>query len=111
MPAEIDSSEYIPQFIASFQALCKKAFIKSAYKSGVAGITKHQGLISQISEDGNYWHVIDNAVQHDIIKKPNTCLSEVLLDYTIKEVVSLIFGVKKDPCTWTETVKSYAYGT
>ena len=110
MPADIDSLEYIPQFLASFQALCRKAFIRSAYKSGVIAITKHDGLIAQISEEGNYWHVIDTAGHKDLIMKSHTCLSELLLDYTIKEVVSLMFNVKKDPSTWTETAKTFAYG-
>ena len=110
MPADIDFSEYIPQVIASFQALCRKAFIHSAYKSGVVAITKHNGLIAQILEDGNYWHVINTAGQKDLIMKSFTCLSEFLLDYTIKEVVSLMFNVNKDPNTWTKTVKTYAYG-
>lgn len=110
MPIDIDSFEYISLFIAKFQSLCQKTFIKSAYKSGVIPITKHQGLITQISEDGNYWHVINNASEKDFIQECHTCLSEVLLDYTIKEVVSLAFDVKKDPSTWTEAVKTYAYG-
>ena len=110
MPAHIDSSEYIPQFIASFQALCRKAFIQSAYKSGGIAMTQHSGLIAQISEDGNYWRVIDTAGHKDLIMKSHTCLSEVLLDYTIKKVVLLMFYVKKDPSTWTKTVKTYTYG-
>ena len=110
MPIDIDSSKYISQFIANFQGLCQKAFIRSAYKSGVISITQHPGLLGQISEDGNYWHVINNAGQKDFIKKFNTCLSEVLLEYTLKEVVALTFDVKKDPSTWTDTVKTYAYG-
>jgi hypothetical protein len=110
MPIDIDSSEYISQFIATFQGLCQKPFIRSAYKSGVISITQHPGLITQISEDGNYWHVINNAGQKDFIKKCHTCLSEVLLDHTLKEVVSLSFDVKKDPSTWTDTIRTYAYG-
>ena len=110
MPADIDSSEYIPAFLSKFQALCKKPFIRSAYKSGVIAITQHHGLVTQISEEGNYWNVLDNAAQKDIIYKSNNCLSEVLLDNTIKEVVSLMFGEKKDPNTWTDSVKIYTFG-
>ena len=95
MPIDIDTSEYISLFIAKFQSLCKKAYVKSAYKSGVMEISHYPGMITQVSEDGNYWHVIHNAGQKDIIKKCHTCLSEVLMDYTIKEVVSLMFDVKK----------------
>ena len=54
MPVEIDISEYIPLFISKFQALCKKPFIRLAYKSGVEVITKHNVLITQISQEGNY---------------------------------------------------------
>ena len=110
MPADIDYSEYIHLFIGSFQHLCKKQFIRSAYKSGVQGFTSHHGLLSQVSEDGSYWHAIDNAFQKDVIFKYNTCLKEVLLDSVIKDVVSLIFGVKKDPNTWTDSVKTFAFG-
>ena len=105
MPAGIDSSEYIPQFIASFQALCRKAFIHPVYKSGVVAITKHDGLIVQILEDGNYWHVTDTAGHKVLIMKSHTCFSEVLLDYTIKEVVLQMFNMRKDPSTWTKTVQ------
>jgi hypothetical protein len=110
MPADIDSSEYIPQFISKFQDLSKKQFIRSAYQTGIAGITQHSGLLHQILEDGNYWNVIDKAVEKDTIFNSNNCLSEVLLDSTIKEIVSLMFGVKKDPNTWTDSIKTYAFG-
>ena len=110
MPADIDSSKYIPEFIRIFQVLSKKAFIRSAYQSGVMAITQHPGLMSQLSEEGNYWIAFDNASQKDVIFKCHNCLSEVLLDNTIKEVASLMFGVKKDPNTWTGSVITYAYG-
>ena len=67
-------------------------------------------MINAISEDGNYWNVIDNAVQKDIIIKSSCCLSEVLLDFTIKEVVSLMFGVNKDLNSWADSVKTFAFG-
>ena len=110
MPADIDSSEYIPKFICNFQTLSNKQYIRSAYKSGVNGITQHPGLCNQISEEGIYWNVLNNAAQKDIIYKSNNCLSEVLQDHTIKEVVSLMFGVTKDPNNWSNAIKGYAYG-
>ena len=109
MPVDIDSSEYIPLFISKFQALCKKPFIRSAYKSGVEVITKHNGLITQISQEGNYWHVLNNADQNNIIFQSNVNLLEVLMNQTIKDIVSTTFGVTKDPNTWTDSVKTYAY--
>ena len=110
MPTDVDFSEYIADFISNFQALCQKTFIGSAYKSGVLAISQHTGLIQQISEEGNYWHVVDNAGQNDIIFQSKTCLSEVLLDCTIKEIVSLMFGVNKNQDTWPDLIKTYAYG-
>jgi len=110
MQAENVSSEYIPEFICQFQCLCKKPYIRSAYKSGIKGISQHHGLMTAISEDGNYWIGINNAVQKDIIYESNICLSEVLMDCTIKEIVSLMIDVKKDPDTWTDSVKIYAFG-
>ena len=111
MPADIEPSKYIPKFISKFQDLCKKPFIRSAYKTGAVNITQHFGLISQVSEDGNYWSVMDITTQKDFIIQPNYCLSEVLQDYTIKEVVSLMFGVNKDFNQWSESVKTYAFGS
>ena len=67
MPADIDPYEYIPKFLSEFQALCKKSYIRSAYKSGVAGFITHSGLLSHISEDGTYWTDFEGAVQKDII--------------------------------------------
>ena len=110
MPVDIDSMEYIQQFIWCFLALTKKPYIRSAYKSGVCAITQHQALRNQISEEGVYWNVIDNAAQQNIIFLHYDCISEVLLDYTIKETVSLMFDVRKDPNTWTDSVKAYAFG-
>ena len=110
MPSDIDYSEYIPLFLSKFQALYQKPYIKSAYKSGVSGITLNLGLINQLSEEGNYWQVLDNANQKEVIFLSCKSLSEVLLDYTIKEVVSIMFGVEKDPNKWTDDVKAYAYG-
>jgi hypothetical protein len=105
MPVDAEHSKYIPNFISKFQDLCKKPFIRSAYKTAVVEITQHFGLINQVSEDGNYWNVIENASQKDLIFNRKDCLSEVLLDFTIKEIVFLMFGVKKDPTTWTDSVK------
>ena len=110
MPADRDSSEYIPEFIVKFHALCKKPFIKFAYKSGVQAFSQHPGLMTQISDDGNYWYVIENAVQKDVIFKSNNCLSEVLKDNTIKAIVPLMFGVEEDSIAWTDSIKMYAFG-
>ena len=67
-------------------------------------------MINAIAQDGNYWNVIDSAAQKDIIIQSKGCLSEVLMDFTIKEVVSLMFGLKKDIDAWSESVRTYAFG-
>ena len=110
MPVEINFSEYITEFLSTFQSLCKKQYIRSAYKSGVRAISEHHGLMTAISENGNYWIGMNNAFQKEITFESNNCLSEVLMDGAIKEIVSLMFGVQKDPNTWTDSVKAYAYG-
>ena len=111
MPADIDFMNYIKKFLSCFHQLCKKPFVKSAYKSGVEAITTHAGLINATSDDGSYWSVIDNTTQKDFIVQSKLCLSEVLQDYTIKEVVSMMFGVSKDFNQWSESVKTYAFGS
>ncbi len=88
----------------------KKPYIQSAYKSGVAGNITNTTLLTQVSEDGNYWTILDNANEKEIIFKTSHSLSEVLTDYYIKEVVSTMFGVGKDPEAWTGAVKAYAFG-
>ena len=110
MPVDIDLSDYIQTFALKFQELCKKLYIHSAYKSGVSGITQHTGMLNQISQDGNYWNIVENAVQNNIIFKSANCLSEFLLDKTINEVVSLMFDVNTDKTTWPEPIQIYAYG-
>ena len=110
MPANVDSTEYVTEFISKFQALCKKTHIRSAYKVGVNEITQHPELLTSVSEDGNYWTTIDNASQRDIILKSHTCLSEVLCDFTIKLVGSLMFDVNKDLSSWFAAVTTYAFG-
>ena len=62
-------------------------------------------MMNQISEDGTYWKVLDGAAEKEVMSQSCNCLSEVLLDSTIKEVVCLIFGVKKDPATWNDSIK------
>ena len=71
MPLDEDYLEYIPQFILQFQELWKKSFIRLAYKQAVENITQHIGLINQVSEGGNYWDILDKAVQKDIIHISN----------------------------------------
>lgn len=110
MPADIDTSEYIPLFISEFTSLSKKAFIKSAYHYQYSKISKHTGLLSQISSTGIYWNIIENAINNDIITQDNICLSEVLLDSTIKEVISVGLGVSKNINTWSESIQHYAFG-
>ena len=110
MPANVDSTEYVTEFISNFQALCKKTFIRSAYKVGVTEITQHPGLLTSVSEDGNYWITVDNASQREIIFDSHMCLSEVLCDFTIKMVGSMMFDVNKDLTSWPPAVTKYAFG-
>ena len=84
--------------------------MKSAYKSGVSVISEHLAMLNQVSEEGNYWKVLDDAAEKEIMSQSFHCLSEVLLDFTIKEVISQMFGVKKDPDIWNESIKAYAIG-
>ena len=110
MPGDIDSSEYVNKFISSFQALCKKSHIRSAYKSGIYAITQHNGMLNQIAQEGNYWNVIANAGKNDILFKPFNCLSEVLLDNHIQDIVHFMYGLQKDQSTWPDSVKTFAFG-
>ena len=110
MPSNLDYSEYVPQFLKEFKDLYKMPYIKSAYKSGVAVFSKHEGLMNQISYDGNYWKILDSAIEKEIMSESFHCLSELLLDYPIREIVSKMFGIAKDPNTWTDAVRAYAFG-
>ena len=110
MPSERVYSEYINNFLKQFQHLYQQTYIQSAYKSGVAGITTHPALMSQVSEKGNYWNVLVNVTEKEVISQTFNSLTEVLMDFTIKEVISTMFDVKKDPNTWTDDIKAYAFG-
>lgn len=110
MPADIDSSEYIQIFISELAALAKKTMIRDAYHFQVSTYSKHHGLLNQISANGNYWILFDQACHKDVITYNYKCLSEVLTTLTIKEVVSKGLGVSKDTNTWTESIKFYAFG-
>jgi hypothetical protein len=68
-------------------------------------------MMNQVSEDGNYWNVLENATQEEIIFQSCESLAEVLMDYTIKQVLFNMWGVKNDPMTWTDGVHTYAYGS
>ena len=110
MPTDESYSIYIPQFLQEFQNLYKKTYIKSAYKSGVSSIIKHDGMSAQVSEDGNYWTILDDATKEEVLCHTCGALSDVLTDHFIKEVVSKMLGVVKDPKTWSDAVKAYAFG-
>ena len=110
MPADADFRSFIQKKLSGFQSLCKKPSVRSVYKTGVAEITHYPGMINVIAQDGIYWNIIDSAAQKDIIIQSKGCLSEVLMDFTIKEVVSLMFGLKKDINAWSESVRTYAFG-
>ena len=68
--------------------------------------------MAPISEEGNYWKVLDEATEKEVISQSFDTLSEVLQDFTIKEVISMMVAdyVKKDPKTWGDDVKAYAFG-
>ena len=105
-------SQAVKSFLSDFQKLYQLPDIQMAYKTGVACTTTHQGLISQVSEKGNYWKVFDEATGKEVISQYCDSLSEVLQDFTIKEIVFTMFNgeVKKDPNTWDDDFKSYAFG-
>ena len=110
MPADIDTSEYIPLFISEFTSLSKKAFIRSAYHYQVSNIFKHPGLLAQIDKNGSYWNILEKASHNDVMTKQCDCLSEVLLNSNIREVVSNGFGLSKDANTWSDSIQHYAFG-
>jgi len=110
IPSEMNHPKYIAQFLSKFQVLYKKPFIQSAYKCGAEAITTHEGLLNQVSEKGYYWHVLDNATEKEIISQSLQCLSEVLMDFTIKEIIHNMFGVQKDTTNWPDAIKAYAFG-
>ena len=67
-------------------------------------------MLAQVSEGGSYWKVLDYATEKDFICQTFYSLSGVLMDPAIKEVVSQVFGVNKDPITWAPEMKHYAFG-
>ena len=109
-PADIDILEYIPLFISEFTTLTKKGYIRSAYHYQVSNISKHPGLLNQIDANGSYWNIIDKACHNDIITQHNNSLSEVLLNSTIKEVISVGLGISKDNKTWSDSIQHHAFG-
>jgi len=110
MPADIDTSEFIPLFISEFTSLSKKAFIRSAYHYQLSNISKHPGLLNQIDANGSYWNIIDKACHNDVITQHCNSLSEVLLNTTIKHVMMTGLGVSKDTKTWSDSIQNYAFG-
>ena len=54
--------------------------------------------------------MINDAHQKEVICQSVQSLDEVLLDHMVREVVSNLFGIEKDCKTWTDAVKTYAFG-
>ena len=67
-------------------------------------------MISQVSEDGDYWKVLDDVTEKEIISQSCHSLAEILMENTIKQVVPTMFGIEKDPDTWADDIKAYAFG-
>lgn len=111
MPTDADFANYIKELLACYHLLCKKTFVRLAFKTGIGAITTHAEMINVTSEDGKYWGGIDNTTQKDFIIQSNLCLSEVLLDFSIKEVASLMFCMNKDFNQWSKSVKTFAFGS
>ena len=109
-PVNREISKYVQEFISTFQDLCQKPFIRYAYKAGVCAITTHVNLNSQISQDGSYWSVVETATKRPLIINHYECLSDVLLNSTINHIVPLMFHVENDPNTWSDFIKTYAFG-
>lgn len=110
MPADMDTSEYIPLFISEFTSLSKKAYIRSAYHYQVSNISKHPALLNQIDANGSYWNIIDKACHKEVITQHSNSLSEVLMNSTIKDVISIGLKVSKDTNVWSDSIKHYAFG-
>ena len=108
----MDYDEHIEWFLTWFQDLYKKPYIQLAYKSGVAGITAHAALMTQFFEKRDYWDVLAAATEKEVISQSFDSLFEVLMDFTIKELISIMFDgfVTKDSNTWTDDTKAYAFG-
>lgn len=110
MPADTDYYKFIPNFLSTFHDMCKEIYIRAAYESGVQGMTAHQGLLEEVAPGGKYWTVLEKAFDSKIAYQSSDCLSEAFCDFTIYEVVYLMFGMNKDPKTWTDSVKTFALG-
>ena len=110
MPIGTNYSRYIQQFIQEFHTLFKMPYIRTAYKSGVSGITTHDAMMNQVSEDGHYWNVLENATREERTFQSCESLAVVLRDCSIKQIVFNQFGLKKEPNSWTDTVHAYAFG-
>ena len=110
MPADIDDNEYITNFIKQFHKICQRPDIRSAYHEGVSGISTHSGMLNQVDDQGYYWTVVESAAEREIITKHCACLSEVLMDFTIREIVRNMFGINKAPDTWPTGIETFAYG-
>ena len=65
---------------------------------------------NQVEGDGYYWTIFDDASQREIIIQNCTCLSDILMDFTIKVVVKNMFGIDKARKAWPEVIEEYAYG-
>ena len=111
MPTDTSYKEYIPKFLQEFQALIHLYHIKSAYCAGVNEITTSTAMVNQVSNEGNYWKVLENATQEKVATHSCKSLSEILLKSTINILAYNMFGVKDESDTWTDSIKAFAYGT
>ena len=109
-PVNREISKYVQEFIRTFQDLCQKPFIRYAYKAGVCAITTCVNLNSQISQYGSYWSAVETATKRPLIINHYECFFDVLLNSTINYIVPLMFHVENDPNTWSDFIKTYAFG-
>jgi hypothetical protein len=65
---------------------------------------------SQVEGDGYYWTIFDDASEREIIIQHCTCLSDILMDFTITALVKNMFGIVTARNAWPEAIEEYAYG-
>ena len=80
MPIGTSYTQHIQQFLQEFHTFFKMPYIRTAYKSGVSGITTNDAMMNQVSEDGNYWNVLENATCEERTFQSCESLAVVLRD-------------------------------
>jgi hypothetical protein len=97
--------------MTQFAQQCKNSKIQLAYGIAMENIMKAESIKKDVQEGGPLWEKMASAANNIVYTKLD-CLSQVLCDHTIDEIIRLCYGYGGgiSPSMWERKVFKLAFG-